>query len=175
MKIKELGVPRSTSGCPRGSKKRHPESAGEKDRRHNAGRSPGPPRGPWTKKRGAELPRLWKTPVPPATTPHTGQVWVTGWSTRIEVKGAKIAHADPSGRIPGVGHHLPTAHLCSSWITCDTCWFTGEKARLQACKMLQGADSANSLHTDCSLLVRTCVLDTTATCSQPSRSTVAKL
>ena len=40
---KRAGVPRSTSGCPRGSKKRHAGSAGEKDRRHNAGRIPGAP------------------------------------------------------------------------------------------------------------------------------------
>ena len=90
------------------------------------------------------------------------------------MKGDKIAHADPLGRIPGVGHHLPTAHLCSSRITCDTCWFTGEKAETSGFVKSCGALTVLTACTQTELSVseNLCPGDTTATCSQPSRSTV---
>lgn len=81
---KRAGVPRSTSGCPRGSKKRHPESAGEKDRRHNADRSRGLRGRSLDKEKGSWCHKSWKT-VPSCDNPsYTGRVWVTGWSTRID-------------------------------------------------------------------------------------------
>ena len=88
------------------------------------------------------------------------------------VKGDKIAHVDPSGRTPGVGHCLPTARLCSSWVTCDACWFTQEKAETSGFSKKALAVQTACTHTEFSAGENLCPGDTTATRSQPSRSTV---